>query len=120
MRKIALYLAFAAVVLGFCVRAQAVVNRDIIETTGIGVADPKISNITQRRAGARNAAIVQAQYNMLSIVKSSAPQASGDKVDEMVKGAQVVKTEWADNGKCTVILRLDRARLEAMQAPDSP
>src|SRR3954453_26140 len=40
-----------------------------IETIGIGAADSTLTNTTQRRATSRDAAIVQAQYEMLSIVK---------------------------------------------------
>src|ERR1051325_2391988 len=40
-----------------------------VETIGIGAADSTLNNTTQRRATSRDAAIVHAQYEMLSIVK---------------------------------------------------
>ena len=40
-----------------------------IEALGIGAADSTLTNTTQRRATSRDAAIVQAQYEMLSYVK---------------------------------------------------
>ena len=40
-----------------------------IEALGIGAADTTLQNTTQRRATSRDAAIVQAQYEMLSYIK---------------------------------------------------
>ena len=115
MRKATFFLVVATVLGGFCVRPRVAMSAGTIETTGTGFADPNIPNITQRRAGARDAAIVQARYKMLSIVRGSTPRFSGSpdtvKINEAVKGAQVVRTKWADDGDCTVTLRLDRSLL---------
>ncbi len=46
-------------------------KKKYIEAIGIGAADPKLNNATQRRATSRDAAIVQAQYEMLSTIKGS-------------------------------------------------
>ena len=40
-----------------------------IESIGIGASDPALATETQRKALARDAAIVKAQYEMLSMVK---------------------------------------------------
>src|SRR6267142_2588664 len=48
---------------------QEAIKSKYIETIGIGAADSSLTNNTQRKATSRNAAIVQAQYEMLSIIK---------------------------------------------------
>lgn len=97
-----------------------------LETIGIGAADSSLTNSTQRRATSRDAAMVQAQYEMLSIVKGI--QLEGGvtvqkametdshietTVKEVIKGAEVVKTEWTNDDGCVVTLRLNKKRLES-------
>lgn len=97
-----------------------------IETLGIGAADSTLTNTTQRRATSRDAAIVQAQYEMLSIIKGI--QLEGGvtvqkametdsklqtTVNQEIKGAEVIKTEWTNDDGCVVTLRLDKGRLAA-------
>src|SRR5690349_7246153 len=48
---------------------QDAVQKRYIEAIGIGAADSTLTNSTQRRATSRNAAIVAAQYEMLSMIK---------------------------------------------------
>src|SRR5579862_5140260 len=48
---------------------QEAFHNSYIEAIGIGAADSKMTNTTQRRATSRDAAIVQAQYEMLSVIK---------------------------------------------------
>jgi hypothetical protein len=95
-----------------------------LEAIGIGASDPQLATDTQRKALARDAAIVKAQYEMLSMVKGvtlkggvkveraietdSSLEAS---IEEAIRGAEVVKSEFtADNG-CVVTLKLRRSRL---------
>ncbi|NQS89392.1 hypothetical protein HQ584_06360 [Patescibacteria group bacterium] len=91
-----------------------------IQTTGIGVADKKLSSKTQRRATSREAAIVQAQYEMLSTLKGvkidgeiTVKKAMEDdsrivaRVNDFLKGARVVKCEWLEDDSCVVTLQLD-------------
>jgi hypothetical protein len=100
-------------------------NKRYIETIGIGAADSTLTNVTQRKATSRDAAIVQAQYEMLSIIKGI--QLEGGitvqkametdsrietNVRETIKGSEVIKTEWTQDDGCVVTLRLDRKRLE--------
>jgi len=95
-----------------------------LEAIGIGASDPALATDTQRKALARDAAIVKAQYEMLSMVKGVTLK-GGVKVEqaietnstleasmlEAIRGAEVVKSEFtADNG-CVVTLKLPRARL---------
>jgi len=92
---------------------------------GIGAADQTLENKTQRLALARSAAIVSAQFNMLSTVKG-AELAGGDNVaDAMIKDsamasqvralirdAQVVRSEWSSDDGCVVSLRLPKSALK--------
>lgn len=100
-------------------------HSDFIETIGIGAADKNLTNTTQRRALSREAAIVRAQYEMLSIIK--ALQLTGEitvemamttnsrlkaEIDTLIKGAEVVKTEWTSDDGAVVTLRLEKKRLD--------
>lgn len=94
---------------------EQVGERDIV-TIGIGAADPSIENKTQRLAMSRNAAIVQAQYEMLTIVKgvtlaggitvASAMEKDSllsSKINAEIKGAEIVKTEWTKDDGCIIV-----------------
>ncbi len=92
---------------------------------GIGAADSTLTNSTQRRATSRDAAIVQAQYEMLSYVKGvqleggitvEKAMETDSKVEsylkEVIKGSEIVKTEWTNDDGCVVTLRLDKKKIE--------
>lgn len=96
-----------------------------VESIGIGASDPALPTDTQRKALARDAAIVKAQYEMLSMIKGVELE-GGITVDraiesdssleahlkETIRGAEILKSEFtADNG-CVVTLRLPKNRLE--------
>jgi hypothetical protein len=98
-----------------------------LEAIGIGASDPALPTDTQRKALARDAAIVKAQYEMLSMVKGVSLE-GGITVDraiekdssletrirQTISGAEIVKSEFtADNG-CVVTIRLPKSRLEKM------
>src|ERR1700739_4296909 len=85
---------------------QEAIKSSSIETIGIGAADSTLTNTTQRRATSRDAAIVQAQYEMLSIVKGIQMEGGitvqkaletdsklETTVKDTIRGAEVVKTE---------------------------
>jgi hypothetical protein len=106
---------------------QEAIQSKYIETIGIGAADSTLNNTTQKRATSRDAAIVQSQYEMLSIVKGL--QLEGGitvqkametdskletSIKDVIRGAQIVKTEWTSDDGCVVTLRLDRKRLETL------
>ena len=106
---------------------QEAIKSKYIETIGIGAADSKLTNTTQRRATSRDAAVVQAQYEMLSIVKGIEVEGGitvqkaletdsklETTIKESIRGAQVVKTEWTSDDGCLVTLRLDKKRLESL------
>jgi len=105
---------------------QEAIKAKYIETIGIGAADSKLTNTTQRRATSRDAAVVQAQYEMLSIIKGIEVEGGitvekametdsklETTVKESISGAEVVKTEWTNDDGCVVTLRLDKKRLES-------
>ncbi len=95
------------------------------EALGIGAADATLANTTQRRATSRDAAIVQAQYEMLSYVKGvqleggitvEKAMETDSKIEtylkEVIKGAEIVKSEWTNDDGCVVTLRLEKKKLE--------
>ncbi len=98
-----------------------------IEAIGIGASDPDLESDTQRKSLARDAAIVKAQYELLSMLKGvkleggitveRAMEEDSDlrtKVDDTIKGAEILKSEFtADNG-CVVTMRLPKSRLQEM------
>lgn len=106
---------------------QAPVQRGYIEAIGIGASDPALKTETQRKALARDAAIVKAQYELLSLVKgvtleggvtvSRALEQDSTleaRLHETVRGAEVLKSEFtADNG-CVVTMRLPKERLQRL------
>jgi hypothetical protein len=98
-----------------------------LEAIGIGACDPALATDTQRKALARDAAIVKAQYEMLSMVKGvmleggitvdramEKDSSLETRIKQTISGAEIVKSEFtADNG-CVVTLRLPKSRLERM------
>jgi hypothetical protein len=106
---------------------QQAVQKKFIEAIGIGAADATLTNSTQRRATSRNAAIVAAQYEMLSMVKGidleggirvekamETDSVLQTKINAAIKGAEIIKNEWTNDDGCLVTLRLDKKRLEEM------
>ncbi|MFA6030634.1 MAG: hypothetical protein WC969_12325 [Elusimicrobiota bacterium] len=106
---------------------QDMVKGSYIEAIGIGASDPALPTDTQRKALARDAAIVKAQYELLTLVKGvqieggitverametdSKLQAT---VKECIKGAEIVNTEFTKDGGAVVTLHLPKVRLEQM------
>jgi hypothetical protein len=106
---------------------QEAIQKRYIEAPGIGAADASLTNKTQRMATSRNAAIVAAQYEMLSMIKGidleggirvekavETDSVLQTKINAAIKGAEVIKTEWTNDDGCIVMLRLDKKRLEEM------
>lgn len=98
-----------------------------IESIGIGAADPTLPTETQRRALSRDAAIVKAQYEMLSMVKgveieggitvSRAMETDSTleaRLKETIRGAEIAKTEFTKDDGAVVTLKLLKKRLEQM------
>jgi hypothetical protein len=104
---------------------QEAVTKKYLEAIGIGAADQSLSNSTQRRATSRNAAVVAAQYEMLSMVKGidleggirvekamETDSVLQTKINAAIKGAEIIKSEWTNDDGCLVTLRLDKKRLQ--------
>jgi hypothetical protein len=95
-----------------------------IEAIGIGASDPALPTETQRKSLARDAAIVKAQYELLSMVKGVELE-GGIRVDraiekdstietrlkETIRGAEVRKSEFTSDNGCVVTLRLSKQKL---------
>ncbi|HOW88950.1 MAG TPA: hypothetical protein PL037_01615 [Elusimicrobiales bacterium] len=101
------------------------ITKNFVFARGIGAADQTLENKTQRMATSRNASIVNAQYNMLSFIKGVALEGGitvekaletdsvlATKIDAVIKGAQVVRTEWTGDDGCVVVLRLSKKALK--------
>ncbi len=106
---------------------QEAVQKKYLEAIGIGAADQTLTNTTQKRATSRNAAIVAAQYEMLSMIKGveleggirvekamETDSVLQTKIDEAIKGAEIIKSEWTNDDGCLVTIRLDKKRLQDM------
>lgn len=104
---------------------QEAIKKNTLEAIGIGAADQTLSNTTQKRATSRNAAIVAAQYEMLSMIKGvdleggirvekamETDSVLQTKIDAAIKGAEIVKSEWTNDDGCLVTIRLDKKRLQ--------
>jgi hypothetical protein len=98
-----------------------------IVAIGLGGSDPKLESDTQRKALARDAAIVKAQYEMLSMIKGVLLQGGitvdralekdselRASIDAAIRGAEIVKSEFTSDNGCVVTLRLPKQRLERM------
>jgi hypothetical protein len=95
------------------------IGSDYIFARGIGAADQALQNKTQKMATSRNASIVNAQYNMLAIIKGAllsggikvvksveSDSALATKINAVIKNAQIIRTEWTADDGCVVLLRL--------------
>ncbi len=103
------------------------ITDNFIFARGMGAADQKMDNKTQKMATSRNAAIVGAQYNMLSLIKGvkleggitvekamETDSVIATNIDASIKGAQVVRSEWTSDDGCVVIIRLSKKTLKEM------
>ena len=95
-----------------------------IEAIGIGASDPTLPTETQRKSLARDAAIVKAQYELLSMVKGVELE-GGIRVDraiekdsnletrlkETIRGAEILKSEFTTDNGCVVTMRLSKKKL---------
>ncbi|MBI3550273.1 MAG: LPP20 family lipoprotein [Elusimicrobia bacterium] len=104
---------------------QSPTQGGFVEALGIGASDPTLPTDTQRKALARDAAIVKAQYEMLSMVKGvqleggvTVQQAIETnstleaRLKESIRGAEIVKSEFTSDNGCVVTIRIPRKRLE--------
>jgi hypothetical protein len=103
------------------------VTPNYVFARGIGAADQSMENKTQKMATSRNASIVNAQYNMLSLLKGVQMEGGitvekaietdstlKTRIDAVIKGAQVVRSEWTADDGCVIVLRLSKKALRDM------
>ena len=101
------------------------ITKNYIFARGMGAADQTLENKTQKMATSRNAAIVNGQYNMLSFIKGvnleggitvekaiETDSVLATKIDAVIKGAQVVRSEWTNDDGCIIVLRLPKKALK--------
>jgi len=136
------YLAMTAAVLAFCAgcgtSSVAVkdgelgrsidlpgASGDWVEAMGIGAADQKLQNNTQRKATSRNAAVVDAQYQLAAKLKGVMIEGGitiekametdsriKATVNDLLKGAEVTKMEWTNDDGCVATVRINKKFLE--------
>lgn len=100
---------------------------DYLLAIGIGASDPKLSTDTQRKALARDAAIVKAQFELLSMIKGvtikggvkvqralEADSTLESVIEEAIQGAEIVRSEFTSDNGCVVTMRLPKPRLERL------
>lgn len=124
--RILMVLLFSATMLAACVHGGG-----YLETKGMGLPPANMEKSAEkqfeRRAKCRDAALIQAQYEMLSILKGvhlegglTVNQAmltdSNIKatVDDVIRGAKVENAIWNEDDSCTVTLRISRRRIRRM------
>lgn len=101
------------------------ITKNYIFARGMGAADQALENKTQRMATSRNASIVNGQYNLLAFVKGvqleggitvakalETDSVLATRINSVIKGAQVVRSEWTGDDGCVVALRLPKAALK--------
>jgi hypothetical protein len=109
---------------------QAPERRAYFESIGIGASDPALPTETQRRALARDAAIVKAQYELLSMLKGvtldggvsvqralEADSKLEARLRATIRRAQVIKSEFTEDHGCVVTMRLPKDQLVAALRP---
>lgn len=141
MKKLFFAVAAAALIIGCAsspdkgkVTKEGEIEREWVEqgvtpnyifATGIGAADQTMENKTQRMATSKNAAIVSAQYNMLSVIKGVKLEGGitvekametdsllATSVNDTIKGAMLVRTNWTNDDGCVVTIKLSKKTLK--------
>ncbi len=105
--------------------SQSPVQNSYVEAIGIGASDPDLPTETQRKSLARDAAIVKAQFEMLSMIKGvtlsggvtvqramETDSTLEARIHETIRGAEILKSEFTSDSGCVVTIRLPKARLQ--------
>lgn len=87
-------------------------GRDYVTVVGRGYPEEGQKDQQSRRAVARDGAIVAAQEKLIVELKKLAPK---DKIRDLLRQAELAKTEYAYDDICTVTLRLPKEALEVKQ-----
>lgn len=107
--------------------AEQNIGTDYLEGMGIGAADPSLPSQTQRMATSREAAIVSAQNELLGFIKGEEIKGGvtvrqavetnskiQSQIDAVIKGAEIVRTQWTSDDGCVVVIRVSKKRLQRM------
>jgi len=102
-------------------------DKDTIRVRGIGVPTDGITSFTQRRGLARQAALVNARYEALALlrgIKVTGGLSVGklmekdshirEVANQVIAGMEEVQVEWAKDDGCVVLLELKREKLNKM------
>jgi hypothetical protein len=108
---------------------EQVSDKDTIRVRGIGVPPEGTKSLTQRRGLSRNAALVNARYEALALLRgvkltgglSVASLMEKDSrireiANQVISGMEEVQVEWANDDGAVVLLELKRDKLEKMLA----
>jgi hypothetical protein len=106
---------------------EQVSDKDTIRVRGIGVPPEGTKSLTQRRGLSRNAALVNARYEALALLRgvkltgglSVASLMEKDSrireiANQVIAGMEEVQVEWASDDGAVVLLELKRDKLEKM------
>lgn len=101
-----------------------------LEVSGVGKPDPSISNETQRRALAREAAFVMANARLRSYAESLRVRGRGKvgdlaakdpawakRLQDALSRIVVVRTTWDEEGTAVVVIRAQTKALRRLKRP---
>lgn len=103
---------------------ESVYVKRYIQVTEYGVGDESLPAV-QRKILARDAAIVRGERELIRMIKGLR-LVSGETVEKamvtdskitetvnsFIKGREIIKTEYAEDGTCAVTLRIDKKKLK--------
>ncbi len=102
-------------------------DKSYIRTRGIGVAPAKTRGLTARRGLSRSAALVDARFNLLAMIKGVRVSAGvtvaqlmekdslvQELANDVVRGGDEILTEWTADGGAVVTLELKRSTVERL------
>jgi len=106
---------------------EKVSDKDTIRVRGIGVPPERVESSTQRRGLARQAALVNARYEALALlrgIKVTGGLSVGklmekdshikEVANQVIAGMEEVQVEWAKDDGAVVLLELERSKLNKM------
>ncbi len=106
------------------VTQESVYEKRYIQVTEYGVANENLP-VAQKKILARDAAIVRAERALIRMIKGLR-LVSGETIEKamvtdakiietvnnFIKGAEIIKTEYSEDGTCAVTLRIDKKNLK--------
>lgn len=94
-----------------------------LQVTGVGRADPKLGNATQRRSTSRDAGILDARARLSDYVQrlmvsgmSIGERATADagwrrKLDQALGAMEIAETRWDDDDTAAVVVRAEKSAI---------